>query len=142
MTMLVSLVDMKTYLGIPDTTYDDFLNMQIEIVSDAIEGYCNRLFTSTSYTQIFYSKDFAQDLDAKHLFLFHYPLSAVASVKEIQKDSDGNDLNTTTFTTAEYLTHDPSGKLMKQTKDGYPRYWFTEYGRASRVRSRIYSWLF
>ncbi len=38
--MLVSLADMKTYLGIGDASYDDFLTEQLVLFSSAIEGYC------------------------------------------------------------------------------------------------------
>lgn len=133
MTMLVSLSDMKDYLGETTTIYDTFLTNQITIISDAIEGYCARKLPSASYTQTFYGHDFSQDNDAENLFVYHYPVSAVTSVKEIEKDGDGNDLNTVTLTTDEFLFQPSSGKFLKRTKDGQKRFWFTEYGYHSRI---------
>lgn len=133
MTMLVSLSDMKDYLGETTNTYDTFLTNQITIISDSAEGYCARKFLSATYTQTYYGRDFDKDNDAENLFTYHYPVTSVASVKEIEKDGDGVDINTTTLTTDEFLFHPESGKFKKTTRDGYQRFWFTEYGYNSRV---------
>ena len=47
--MLVTLADLKTYLGEATTTYDAFLTEQIGFFSDAIETYCGRKLLSASY---------------------------------------------------------------------------------------------
>lgn len=80
--MLVALNDMKAYLSIPilDTTYDAFLNTQIDIVSEAIEGYCGRKFLEDTYTQVFYPKDI--QVMPKYLMLYHYPVTEVISIFE------------------------------------------------------------
>jgi len=78
--MLVSLADMKAYLGIPtlDTTYDAFLNQQLQLVSDSVEGYCGRKFELANYTQTFYAADYCGLKD--NVLLYHYPVTAVNSV--------------------------------------------------------------
>ena len=78
--MLVSLADMKTYLGLSSNTYDAFLTEQLQLTSDAVEAYCGRKFEAATYTQTFYRDD--QYAPIKNLTLFHYPLNSITSVEE------------------------------------------------------------
>ena len=84
--MLVTLEDMKDYLGIDsgDTTYDDFLTSQINLISNAIELYCGRKLELASYTQTFYKDDFIDSglTSYKDLYLYHFPLVTLTSVDE------------------------------------------------------------
>lgn len=132
MALLVSLSDMKDYLGIVDNSYDTFLTNQITIVSDAIEGYCGRIFSSASYTQTFYGADFDRDLESRKLLAFHYPVTAVTEVKEIQSNSDGS-TSETVIPATEYLVNEKTGKFFRTFKTGERRFWFGEYGANSRV---------
>lgn len=102
--MLVSLADMKAYLGIPSgtTTYDTFLTQQLNVVSDAVEGYCGRKFEDASYTQTFYKEDY--ELNKNEILLYHYPVISITSIK------DGD----TPIT--DYKLHYPTGYLSR--KDG------------------------
>lgn len=89
--MLVTLDEMKTYLGIAliNTTYDAFLTQQIELISQTIEAYCRRNFASASYVQTFYKEEIIKNeivLDTLHLWQF--PLISVTSVKEIDNDNN------------------------------------------------------
>ncbi|MCK5884477.1 MAG: phage gp6-like head-tail connector protein [Bacteriovoracaceae bacterium] len=79
--MLVTLDQMKAYLNIDlaDTNHDAFLQEQIVIVSEAIEGYCGRVFSEGTYTQIFHVDEFNNALGDK-LTAFHYPVISVTSV--------------------------------------------------------------
>jgi hypothetical protein len=88
--MLVSLSDMKSYLGLGAgvTEYDSFLTMQLEIVSEAVEGYCGRKFEQVNYKQTFYREEYPNDLDFKELMLAAYPLVSVSSVKEYLNEED------------------------------------------------------
>lgn len=72
--MLVSLADMKAYLGIDssDTTYDSFLTLQLEIVSESIEGYCGRVFEKKTWTQTLYKEDW---VNQDKIHLYQYPLT-------------------------------------------------------------------
>lgn len=94
--MLISLSDMKSYLGLGAgvTEYDSFLTSQLEIVSEAAEGYCGRKFIQANYKQTFYREEYPNDLDFKELLLASYPLVAVTSVKEYVNEGDlvGRDL--------------------------------------------------
>lgn len=81
--MLVSLADMKEYLGITVADYDDFLTQQIETISEAIEAYCSRKFEEANYTQYFYKEDFAKyNMMTDSLMLYHFPVTIITSVKE------------------------------------------------------------
>lgn len=133
MTMLVSLSDMKDFLGETTTTYDAFLTTQIETISEAIEGYCNRVFGSTSYTQTYYGEDYNQDLDSNYFYTYHYPVTSISQIREIQKCDDGSE-DITTLTIDEFLLKPNTGKLFKTYVSGLRRSWFSEYGYyASRV---------
>lgn len=77
--MLVTLQDMKDYLGETTGTLDTFLTLQLEIISEAIEGYCGRKFLENTYTQYFYQDEigFTEELP-----LYHYPINSVTSIEE------------------------------------------------------------
>jgi hypothetical protein len=79
--MLVSLADMKTYLGETTTDYDVFLTEQLSVVSEAVENYCGRKFAQANYTQTFYYKDFKGE-NVDKLPLYHYPVSTITSVEK------------------------------------------------------------
>jgi hypothetical protein len=81
---------MKSYLGLGSgvTEYDSFLTMQLEIVSEAVEGYCGRKFEQANYKQTFYREEYSNDLEFKELLLAAYPLVSVSSVKEYLDESD------------------------------------------------------
>jgi len=117
--MLVTLDNTKTYLGIPllTTTYDTFLTQQIEIISEAIENYCQRSFNSASYTQTFYKDEFQKDQRVMDLLpLYHFPVISIASVT-VKAD----ELDTGTAYT-DYRLHKPTGWLNKKQYE----YFFTE----------------
>lgn len=78
--MLVTLAEMKTYLGLTTTDYDAFLTEQLTLFSSAIENYCGRKFNVASYVEKFYSEDFGRP--QKYLETFHYPVVSVVHVKE------------------------------------------------------------
>lgn len=129
MALLVTLADMKTYLGETTDTYDDFLTEQLTLMSSAVEGYCARVFTSTSYTQTLYKNDFSESVLS--IPLYHYPLTAVASVKEITS-SLGVDTNTTTLETYEYRINLGEGSLLKLCSQ-IPAHWFSGLGYDTRL---------
>jgi|TARA_R110000851_G_scaffold91621_2_gene199982 hypothetical protein len=101
---LVSLVDMKTYLEIPalDTTYDVFLQDQLDVVSAAVEGYCARKFETGSYVQTFYKDELEKP--QKELLLYHYPIQTITSVVE-----DGEAIT-------DYRVLNNTGKIVRPNK--------------------------
>jgi hypothetical protein len=82
---------MKAYLGIgvADTTYDGFLTQQITMLSEAIEAYCGRTFSSTKYVQTFYLEELLnKDKPLDNLTLHHFPLISVEGIVEKFLDTD------------------------------------------------------
>lgn len=98
---LDSLSNVKTRLGISGNTYDTFLQQQIDLVSDAIEGYCGRKFNSATWDQTFYRGDY---VPSSMMELFHFPLISVTSITEdaVVRSSD------------DYRIHKPSGRIVLQ----------------------------
>lgn len=83
--MLVSLADIKIYLGIApsDTSQDVFLTLQIQIISEAIENYCRRKFNVHEYTQTFYSSDYGR---SSYIDLAMYPVLEIDSISQDSVD--------------------------------------------------------
>lgn len=131
--MLVSLGDMKTYLGETGATFDAFLTQQITVVSDAIEGYTARVFASTAYVQTYYYQDYTDDFARRYLYSFHYPLTAITQIQEIEKDDDGNDTVTATLTANEFLFKPETGKIYKTEANGTRLNWFQCRATNSRI---------
>lgn len=96
---LDTLGNVKTRLGITGTAYDSFLTAQIALISDIIENYLGRKLMTANYKQTFYRDEIPA---AKKAELFHYPVTAVASVIE-----DGNTLDSSF-----YRLHGDSGQLL------------------------------
>lgn len=59
---MITLTQMKSFLNLSlvDTTFDTFLESQIAVVSEAVEGYCNRKFSLASYAEYFFKEDFSE----------------------------------------------------------------------------------
>jgi hypothetical protein len=100
--MLVSLANMKSYLGLAGNTYDTFLTLQLNLVSEAIEGYCRRSFIQDTYTETFYRKDFTKAPVA--LDLYHTPVVSIASITEFVTDGDDQVIE-------DYTLHKPTGRI-------------------------------
>lgn len=111
--MLVTLAEMKTYLGEATTDYDAFLTQQITVVSEAIEAYCQRRFEQTDYTQTFYKEDvIANRAVIDEVTCYHFPITAVTSV--LSKDAVG-DAGTAV---EDYRYHSATGKIIKKRYTG------------------------
>ncbi len=98
--MLDTLANIKSRLGINNTTYDTFLTAQINIISDTIQSYCRRNFIAADYEQTFFLGDYTP---ARMMELFHYPVSEIASIVE-----DG-----VTLDEASYRLNKPSGRIIR-----------------------------
>lgn len=98
--MLDSLANVKSRTGITDTTNDTFLTAQITLISDTIEAYCRRVFTEQDYTQTFYLDDY---VPSAMLELYHFPVSAVATIFEDDEEVD----------TDVYRIHMPTGRVVR-----------------------------
>jgi hypothetical protein len=108
--MLVSLIDMKNFLGIAlgDLTQDDFLTFQTQLVSDSVEEYCNRKFSLTTYVQTLYEEDL-EGLYPNKLPLHQYPIDSVTKIEERSTESG------TPTPIVEYRLNKSSGYLVKSS---------------------------
>jgi len=88
---LVSLIDMKAYLGIADASEDTYLTSELDMFTETIEHYCNRKFEIASYTERIYHKDFYNTRDH---YLYHFPVSSITSATEKALDESDVVLNT------------------------------------------------
>lgn len=98
--MLDTLSAVKARIGITETTNDAFLTQQIGLVSDVIEAYCRRVFTSGGYTQTFYKTDYEP---ANIIEVFHFPLVTVTSVTE----------DSVVLNSSQYRIHKPTGRIIR-----------------------------
>lgn len=110
--MLDSLDNVKERLGITGTTYDAFLTQQITLISDSIEGYCNRKFLSEDYTQTFYKDDYKP---FNMMELYHFPLQTIDSIVE----------DSVTLDAENYRIHKPTARIIRKAGDGF-FFWATE----------------
>jgi len=78
---LTTLANVKALLGITDTVSDDILENYIDAATEAIENYCKRRFTSTTYTDEVYD-----GTGTKYLNLKHYPVTAITVREKLISD--------------------------------------------------------
>lgn len=123
---LVTLPKVKDYVGETTTDNDTFLTEQIDIISEAVEGYCSRKFEQATYTQTFEAQAYETASKFK-VHTFHYPIISITSVKEI-------DPPTSTEETITTYTLDKRQGLLRRTDDYNQRMpWFSVFGPASQV---------
>jgi hypothetical protein len=100
---------MKNFLNISlvDTTFDTFLETQISVVSEAVEGYCNRKFSLRSYVEYFFREDFSET--TYKIQARQFPIVSLQSLQV----SDSED-SLTWEGIASYRLHKPSGIINSQ----------------------------
>lgn len=89
--MLVSLDDMKDYLGITDNSEDSYLTSELLLFSETVENYCNRKFEVATYVERIYHRDF---YNVRDHYLYHFPVVSIASAIEKAKDESDVTLST------------------------------------------------
>lgn len=126
---LVTLSDVKDYLGESTATYDTFLQMQIDLFSSAVEGYCNRKFLAADYTQTYYRSDYTERERSCSFELYHFPLNSIASVTEIETV---NGIDYPTVLDASEYRSGETGRLVKLSC-GLVIPWFNNIRSNSRI---------
>jgi hypothetical protein len=106
---MLTLSQMKNFLNISlvDTTFDTFLETQISVVSEAVEGYCNRKFSLRSYVEYFFREDFSET--TYKIQARQFPIVSLQSLQV----SDSED-SLTWEGIASYRLHKPSGIINSQ----------------------------
>lgn len=84
----VTLTEVKTQLGISDSSEDSKLEFLITAATDLVEKYCGRSFNETTHTEELYDGE-----DSNTLFLKNYPVSdEVADAPVILVDDEAVDV--------------------------------------------------
>ena len=92
---LITVGDLKNFMGIDTPIYDEKLTMIVNAMTDYIESRTGRRFKSTAYTE-YVNGDGSDALQMKQ-----YPITAITSVEE-NSNSD-NSSNWATLATTEYF---------------------------------------
>lgn len=99
---LVTVGDLKTFLGISTPQYDSLLEMLINQSTDFIESKCDRRFKETTHTNAEYNGN-----GTKKLVLKQYP---VISFTQLQENHNANNSdNWSTIDAEDYWVEDSSG---------------------------------
>lgn len=116
--MLVTLDKMKEYLGIADASQDTYLTGELELFTETIQNYCNRVFEVTTINERIYHRDF---YNVKTHYLYHFPIDSITSATEKAKDEDDTVLVT--------LVNNKTGKLSILDDSEYFTQLFANTGR-------------
>ena len=102
---LTNVADVKETLGIASsvTTYDNLITRKINQATEMIEGYCNRRFKATDYTEYYDGQGIDQ------LALRQRPVNSVTSVSYRTTSLNDNDFDT--LTTDMYFIDNNAGIL-------------------------------
>jgi hypothetical protein len=84
---LTTYANVKAELGLTDDTQQSYIERQINVVSQKIENYCNRIFKSTTYTN---EKYIGNNLNV--LTLKQYPVTTLSKVTLDGTEIDLNSL--------------------------------------------------
>lgn len=85
---LTSVADVKETLGISGTTYDNLITRKINQATEMIEGYCNRRFKATDYTEYYDGNGLDQ------LLLRNRPINSLTSLGARSTSLNQDDFNT------------------------------------------------
>lgn len=119
---LISLAELKTYLGLTTSSQDERLEALIDGVSAAIESYCQNLFVIRTGLVEFYEETPNR---SPRLYLKHYPVVQVTDVR----DEAGFLIALTEFNVRRELgeLYRSGGWLKPQDANGTPARWQVTY---------------
>lgn len=83
---MITVAQLKTYLKIVTSDKDAFLQTCIDRAVADVENYCNRKFTSGSYTQ------YSNGDNSNELFIKNYPVNSVTSLEWFDGFDEWNDI--------------------------------------------------
>lgn len=86
-----SLADVKSALRIQDTVDDSLLELSIEAASREIDGFCERVFTSSTAVRVYRPTD-----------VFTVETDDIQSITTIKTDTDGDGVFEITWATSDY----------------------------------------
>jgi hypothetical protein len=86
-----TLADVKAALRITDTVDDSLLEISIEAASREIDGWCERVFTSSTAVRVYRPTD-----------VFTVETDDIQSITSIKTDTDGDGVFETTWSVSDY----------------------------------------
>lgn len=123
---LVTLTKVKDYIQETGSTYDTFLQEQIDLISEVVEAYCGRKFEVASYVQTFEAQAY-MSVDKFKIYTYHYPVTTITEIKEL----DGGSLDEEVIT--DYTPDFKTGILRKVDSCNRREQWFQNFGATSQV---------
>lgn len=102
---LVTLADVKIFLGISGSTKDALLNLLIDQASTLIESLCDVTFSSTAYTELIDGNG------TREILLRHSPVITFTSLEK--RTAFDNTDSWETIATSDYWVETDSGKVTK-----------------------------
>jgi len=93
-----TLADVKAALRITDSVDDSLLEISIEAASREIDGWCERVFTSSTATRIYRPTD-----------VFTVEVDDLQSITTLKTDSDGSGVFDVTWETTDYQLNPLNG---------------------------------
>ena len=93
-----TLADVKAALRITDSVDDSLLEISIEAASREIDGWCERVFTSSTATRIYRPTD-----------VFTVEVDDLQSITTLKTDSDGDGVFDVTWETTDYQLNPLNG---------------------------------
>jgi len=84
---MITVAQLKTYLQITTSDKDDFLQTCIDRAVSDVESYCNRKFTSGSFTQYSNGRYYTNEL-----FIRNYPVTSITSISEFDGTATWTDI--------------------------------------------------
>lgn len=83
--MIITLAELKSYLGVTDTSQDDVLNIFLDSANDFVEAYVGRNIEADDYTEY-------KDWDGqRYILLENYPVNTITSFQVNQWTLDTPD---------------------------------------------------
>lgn len=107
---LVTLDDVKSFLGITGATQDTLLTLLINMVTEQIETRTNRRFKDTTYTQELYS-----GIGVKTLVLKNFPITSTTVFKLEKNNAYNNTSDWEEVNSDEYWVEEETGIVTKTT---------------------------
>ena len=102
---LTTTAAVKAYLGISVSTYDTFFETQINVYSNLIEKYCNRVFGTATYTDELY-----KGYNTATLQLRNYPVTVLTTI-----ELNDSELSTDDYELIRGVGLTNTGKIHKNT---------------------------
>lgn len=115
---IITTAEYKSWMDLPDTTYDTQIAMLIPLAGAAIESVCGCTFEADTYTRVINGDD------SQRLVMDVYGITSITSIKSSVDTSAPVTLESSTY------THDGERTIYRVGRDSGSRYGVDQYGRS------------